>query len=52
MTMPSRPLPDDDENTFPEPGRRPDEPKEPGPAPGPVDPEKQRDPDEKEAGAG
>jgi len=38
VTVPVRPLPDDDPNTFPEPGRRPDEPKEPGPAPGPRDP--------------
>jgi hypothetical protein len=39
MTMPTRPLPDDDPNTWPEPGREPSVPKEPGPAPGPQDPE-------------
>jgi hypothetical protein len=35
MTMPSRPLPDDDEMHPSEPGRDPSQPKEPGPAPAP-----------------
>lgn len=43
MTMPNRPLPDDDPNTYPEPGRQPAVPKEPGPAPGPEDPEEEKE---------
>jgi hypothetical protein len=42
MTLPNRPVPDDDEKTpAPEPGRNPQVPKEPGPAPGPADPDKE-----------
>lgn len=36
MTVPTRPLPDEDPNVFPEPGTDPGVPKEPGPAPGPA----------------
>lgn len=46
--MTTRPIPDEDPTGFPEPGTDPDVPKEPGPAPGPEDPQElpRRDDDE------